>query len=170
MGGAGCGWVAVSDSFLCRWDRILSMAFSSSIQAITLTALAQRAQTSTSVLKTRLRRCAHVIDAWHSASALTSVFAPVFSALPRLAGVTSPRQRWFGARTPWNRLRLTLGFGTRAANRAMKSTGSKATCVVPSRWGVYRVYTTLPLELSDRRGVATAGRAMYRQSRSRLPF
>ena len=30
---------------------------------------------------------------------------------------------------------LTLGFGTRAANLAMKSTGSKATWVVPSRCG-----------------------------------
>jgi len=34
---------------------------------------------------------------------------------------------------PHSRVRLTLGFGTNAANRAMKSTGSKATWVVPSR-------------------------------------
>jgi hypothetical protein len=30
-------------------------------------------------------------------------------------------------------VKLILGFGTSAANRAMKSTGSKATWVVPSR-------------------------------------
>tara|TARA_Y100000385_G_C12840037_1_gene528354 strand:- start:163 stop:516 length:354 start_codon:yes stop_codon:yes gene_type:complete len=36
-------------------------------------------------------------------------------------------------------LRLTLGFGTNAANRAMKSTGSKAAWVVPSRQGVFNV-------------------------------
>ncbi len=29
------------------------------------------------------------------------------------------------ANTPWNRVRLTLGFGTRAASRAMKSSGPK---------------------------------------------
>jgi hypothetical protein len=29
----------------------------------------------------------------------------------------------FSANTPWNRIRLTLGFGTRAASRAMKSSG-----------------------------------------------
>jgi hypothetical protein len=49
-----------------------------------------------SILKTRFKRCAQVMDAWHSAGVLTSAFEPVFSALPRLAGVTSPRQRWLG--------------------------------------------------------------------------
>ena len=38
-----------------------------------------------------------------------------------------------GANTPWKRVRWTLGFGTRAASRAIKSSGSKMTCVVPSR-------------------------------------
>jgi len=31
--------------------------------------------------------------------------------LPRLAGLTRARCRLFGATTPWNRLRLTRGFG-----------------------------------------------------------
>jgi hypothetical protein len=35
--------------------------------------------------------------------------------------------------TLWKRVRLTRGCGTRAASRAMKSRGSKMTCVVPSR-------------------------------------
>ena len=51
-------------------------------------------------------------------------------------GVTHTRCKLFGAKTPWNRVRLALGLGTRAANFAMKSTGSKITWVVPSRYGV----------------------------------
>ena len=54
---------------------------------------AATAQTSMSILNTRLSRWAQVIAAWHSAGVLTTAFAPVLSALPRLAGVTSPRQR-----------------------------------------------------------------------------
>ena len=54
-----------------------------------------------------------------------------------------------GANTPWKRVRLTRGLGrahpaskasvlgARAASRAMKSRGSKMTCVVPSRYGVF---------------------------------
>jgi hypothetical protein len=53
----------------------------------------QRAQTSMSILNMRLSRWAQVVAAWHSAGDLTSAFAPFLSALPRLAGVTSPRQR-----------------------------------------------------------------------------
>jgi hypothetical protein len=45
------------------------------------------------------------------------------------AGVTRARCLLFGANTPWNRVRLTLGLGTRAASLAMKSTGSKITWV-----------------------------------------
>ncbi len=50
-----------------------------------------------------------------------------------LAGVIRARYLLLGANTPWKRVRLTRGFGTRAANRAMKSSGSKMTWVVPSR-------------------------------------
>ena len=53
--------------------------------------------------------------------------------LPRFAGVTDARCWLFGANTPWKRVRFTRGFGTRAASRAMKSSGWKMTCVVPSR-------------------------------------
>jgi hypothetical protein len=34
--------------------------------------------------------------------------------LPRLAGVTQERCWLFGANTPWKRVRLTLGLGTKA--------------------------------------------------------
>ena len=37
-----------------------------------------------------------------------------------------------GAKTSCKRVRLILGFGTRAARRARKSKGSKITWVVPS--------------------------------------
>ena len=53
--------------------------------------------------------------------------------LPRFAGVTRARYRLLGANTPWKRVRLTLGFGTEVARRAMRSSGSKVTCVVPLR-------------------------------------
>lgn len=56
--------------------------------------------------------------------------------MPRLSGVTRARCLRFGANTPWKRVRLILGLGTRAASRAMKSSGSKMTCVEPSRYGV----------------------------------
>ena len=70
------------------------------MQAMTLAAPPQRLQISMSILKTRFKRCAQVIAAWRSAGVLTAAFAPVLGALPRLAGVTSPRQRWLGANTP----------------------------------------------------------------------
>jgi len=53
-----------------------------------------------------------------------------------------------------------------AASRAMKSSGSKMTWVVPSRYGVFSWYRTLPFGVSDRRFSAIAGRLMYRHSRS----
>ncbi len=37
--------------------------------------------------------------------------------LPRLAGVTCTRCLLLGANTPWKRMRLTLGLGTRAASQ-----------------------------------------------------
>ena len=95
--------------------------------------------------------------------------------LPRFPGVTRARYLLFGAKTPWKRVRLTCGLGTSAASRAMtayalpcargipyilyiKSRGSKITWVVPSRYGVFSWYRTLPFGVSDRRFSATAGR------------
>jgi len=76
------------------------------------------------------------------------------------------RRVLFGANTPRKRVRLTRAFGTRAASRAMKSNGSKMTWVVPSRYGVFSWYRTLPFGVSDRRFSAIAGRLIYRHSRS----
>ena len=49
--------------------------------------------------------------------------------LLRFDGVTSARGLQFGANTPANRVRLPLGFDTRAASRALKSSSSKITRV-----------------------------------------
>ena len=51
---------------------------------------------------------------------------------PRRAVVTRVLCLLFGANTPWNRVRLTRGFGTSEASFAMKSNDSIITCVVPS--------------------------------------
>ncbi len=45
--------------------------------------------------------------------------------LPCLAGATNAWSLLFGANTPCKRVKLTLGLGTNAASRAMKSSGSK---------------------------------------------
>jgi hypothetical protein len=52
-----------------------------------------RTETSTSILKTRLSRWAQDIATCRSAGERTSVLAIRFAPLPRLAGVTNPRQR-----------------------------------------------------------------------------
>ena len=77
---------------------------------------------------TRFRRCAQVIAARRSAGvgSSKSPFARRWLPLPRLEGVTRTRYLLLGANTPWNRVKLTRGFGTRAANRAMKSSGPGA--------------------------------------------
>ena len=60
---------------------------------------------------------------------LILIFCNFQTPLSRFAGVTRARCLLFGANTPWNRVRLTLGLGTGAASLAMKSTGSKMTCM-----------------------------------------
>lgn len=128
----------------------------------------QAGQVSMSIPNTRFRRCAQVIAARRSAGVRSSGSAVVAyrPPLPRLAGVTRARCLLLGANTPWKRVRLTRGFGTKAASRAMKSSGSKMTCVVPSRYGVFNWYRTLPFGVSDRRFSEMAGRLIYRHNRS----
>jgi hypothetical protein len=46
----------------------------------------------------------------------------------------------FGATTPWQRVKLTLGLGTRLTSLTIKSSGSKITSVVPSRYSVFLHY------------------------------
>ena len=121
-----------------------------------------------SILKTRFRRCAQLIEARRSAEVRScgSSTALGLLPLPRFADVTDARCLLFGANTPWNLIRLTRGLGTSAARRAMKSSGSKMTCVVPSRYGVFNWSHTLPLGVSDRRFSEIAGLEIYRHKRS----
>ena len=93
-------------------------------QAMTFTAPPQALQVAMSILKTRLSRCAQVIDARRSAGVGGSSATLAWLPLPRFAGVTNARCRPLGANTPCNRVSFTRGFGTRAARLAMKSSGS----------------------------------------------
>ena len=112
-------------AFCLRCSRICLITAGSSMQAITFTAPPHSLQVSMSMLNTRLRRCAQVIDARRSAGDGRSTTTLALLPLPRFAGVTNARCLLLGANTPWKRVRLTLGFGTRAASRAMKSSGSQ---------------------------------------------
>ena len=69
------------------------MTSRSSMQAMTLAEPPQRPQTAISILNTRLSPWAQDIATCRSAGDRTSVLAIRFTPLPRLAGVTSPRQR-----------------------------------------------------------------------------
>jgi hypothetical protein len=65
--------------------------------------------------------------AWRSTGDRSSPFIWRLALLPRFDGVTRARYLLFGANTPWKRVRLALGLGTRAASRAMKSNGPVTT-------------------------------------------
>ena len=68
-----------------------------------------------------------------------SVSIVFFDPLPRLAGVMDMRYLLLGAKTPWNRVRLTLGLGTRAARLQIPDT---------------HYFRAPPLALNARRGIA----------------
>ena len=77
---------------------------------------------------------------WAQAMALRFSSGVLFSScrlFPRRAVVIRVLCLLFGwcgipTNTPWNRVRLTRGFGTSEASFAMKSNDSNITCVVPS--------------------------------------
>ena len=113
-------------------------------------------QFTLSMSKTRFNLCAQVIEARFSAAVWSCASSGIltFFSLPRFAGVTSTRCLLFGAKTPWKRVRLTLGLGIREISLEMappahpcahgipyilhiKSSGSNMTCVVPLRQGVF---------------------------------
>jgi hypothetical protein len=88
-------------------------------------------QVSILIWNTRFSRCAQVIDARRSAGVWSCCCCAAipFLPLPRPAGVTNARYLLWGANTPWYRVRLTLGLGTRATSLEMKSSGSNRTWV-----------------------------------------
>ena len=105
--------------------------------AIILTSPLHSLQVSISILKTRFNRFAQVIEAFFSAGVWSDSFGDlVFMHLPRLDGVTRARYLLLGAKTPWKRVRLTLGLGTKATSLEIKSSGSNITWVVPLCQGV----------------------------------
>jgi len=102
------------------------MAVRSSILATIRTAPPQWPQAFTSMLKTRLRRCAKVIERRFSSGLRWSLLAPVGSSsvggrLPRHDGVSWARNFAFGAKTPWKRVRCARGGSTSVASLAMTS-------------------------------------------------
>ena len=124
-------------------DGIFLITAGSSMQAMIRSAPPQAGQVSMSMPKTRFSRCAHVIAMdgmyagfagaktghccsafrWRFLLSLLEGFG--FGSLPPLPwchrGATStvaPRGHK-GANTPWKRVKLTRGLGTRAASRAM---------------------------------------------------
>lgn len=114
------------------------MTCGSPMLAIILSCPAQRAQRSISMPNTRFRRRAQFIATCRGVAGLAGSTGGCFVApLPRCAGVTAARNLLFGANTPWNLVRCIRGGGTGAASRAIRSSGSNTTCVVPSRYGVF---------------------------------
>jgi len=90
-----------------------------------------------SMAKTRLSLLGQVMDACFSMGIRSSGAGVRCCLYPllRLVGVIVIRYLLLGANTLWKRVRFTLGFGTNAAMRAIKSRGSNMPWVVPSRYG-----------------------------------
>ncbi len=90
---------------------------------------------SMSILNTPFNLCAQVIAARRLVLRLIGRFE--HAAFTPLGERHQSTVLAIGANTPWKRVRLTLGFGTRTASLAMKSSRLKITCVVPSRYCVF---------------------------------
>jgi len=88
-------------------------------------------QISMSMVKTRLKRCVQLIARCRSVAAAAPRSA---AAAARVPGTICARSGLAGANAPWYRVRCARGFGTNAASRAIRSSGSKITCVVASRY------------------------------------
>lgn len=132
--GSNAGRVAGGERFLAcdasskpSCFSILSITSEFSMLAMILTLPPHFSHRSVSILKTRFNLWAG-IDARRAARVGGSSDTSALFPLPRLAGVTKARCLLLGANTSWNRVRLTLGFGTSAARRAMKFSGSKIPC------------------------------------------
>jgi hypothetical protein len=117
--------------------------------AMTRSVPPQRGQTEISISKTRFSRCAQVRGAVSgSGSALdcseSGLDSYGFESVDDLhflrarfgdPGTMNFLNGELGAKTPWYRVRLALGLGTKAASLARKSVGVNRMWVVPSRKG-----------------------------------
>ena len=131
---------------------------------------------------TRMCGSGQVMAARRSAGVWFSSSDRGFLTLPRFAGVTCTRCLLFGAKTPWKRVRLTLGLGTNATSLEMAvpahpcahgipyilyiiSSGSNMTCVVPLRQGV-RLKRLLLVQLIADLAIAGQRQTFRRHRRS----
>jgi hypothetical protein len=134
--------------FSSRQVRIFSITAGTSMRAIIITAQPHSRQVSISILNTRSRPCAQIIDASRSAE----VFSwPASVAL----GLFPPPQSVRGKDTV-AACQVDTRFGYQGGQPAMKYNGSKMTCMAPcpkhsqrewgklSRYGVLSWYRTLP--------------------------
>ena len=103
-------------------ESIFSTTAGSSMQAITFSAPPQAWQVSMSMPNIRFERCAQLIEARRSTGvgACPSPVALGLSPLPRAAFVPGAGCLLFGANTPWKRVRLARGLGTRAASPTLR--------------------------------------------------
>ena len=137
--------------------RMAAITRGSVITASTRSCAPQRGQRLMSILNTRRRRCIQVIESRLRDGAL-SAWLPRGAGGGEGEGTTRRRWRAFGAKMPWNWMRWPRGRGTRAARRAMKSSGSNSTWVVAVAKGVLQLVAHSPSPSRLRRSSAKAGR------------
>ena len=118
------------------------MTSGSVTSAMTRSVPPQRGQSRISISNTRFSRCAQERGAVSgSGSALDSYGFESVDVLHFLRarfgepGTMNFLNGELGAKTPWYRVRLALGLGTKAASLARKSVGVNRMWVVPSRKG-----------------------------------
>ena len=135
-------------SCLSRWMRIFSITAGSSMQAMILTAPPQTRQVARSMPNTRIRRCAHVIDARR--------VAPAPLRWCHQGAVLAVRRE----HPPWRRVRLTQGLVTSPASQPHEVSISDN-----SPWGrTGRLYLLFPNNL-----FSSLIHKIYRIWHNRLP-
>ena len=105
----------------------------------------QSRQVSTSMLNTRLSRCAQIIDIWRCAGVFILLVCDFLSALTPLGWCHPGSVFTIRSEYAVEARQVHSGFGHRAVSLAMKSTGSKMTWVVPSRYGVFMIINVADL-------------------------
>jgi hypothetical protein len=97
-----------------------------------LSSWSQFGQCSMSISNTRLSSLAQLNRAgrWCAQPASHSTDGAACAGASAFCGTTSARNLAFGAGTPWNRMRCSLGLGTSAASRCLNTIGDMTRCVV----------------------------------------
>ena len=120
-----------------RWLRILSITGRSMSAAMILSSpLPKFGQRCRAMSKTRLSSRAQLMRTGQTWAVWATHWTPqaatpgASSSLGGPSGTTRERSFAFGASTPWNRMRCSLGRGTSAASRYRNSSGPITWCVV----------------------------------------